>query len=80
MATPDIVDGKVYELNSARTICVQVVSGTPAMAFSVDDFTTSTALDLTVSPSYPNAAVKLPQCKYKFTLGGAVVKVTGLND
>ena len=72
----NIEDGKEYKNEFYGSILVNVLSGTPFMEFSQDDFLNSTTLDLTVSPTYPTAIVDLPLCNYKFTLSGAVVQVS----
>ncbi len=78
MNIESVTDEYPYTLKHPSTLCVQVISGSPAMVFSQDGFTTQTTLDLTASSTYPNAKVELPACQYKFTLSGGEAKVSTL--
>ena len=69
------VDGKVYSNPHPSEWTIVVVSGSPAMTYSLDDFVTPITVDLTASPTYPSALVGLPECKFKFALSGGVVQI-----
>ena len=72
--TPTAISGYSYPVTQDRSLSIQVISGTPVMTYSKDNWITEATIDLTASATYPNAIVDLPECHYKIT--GGVVKVS----